>query len=72
VQRDGLGLTVIDAACDGKCDIDFVFDGGLERRICRAASWFVTAGLMFGLIFILRRRARLMRPATASYNAPHT
>jgi hypothetical protein len=53
VERDGLGLTVINAACNGKCDIDFVFDGGLERKTCRAVSWSVSAGLILALAFIM-------------------
>jgi hypothetical protein len=56
VSRDGIGLSVIHADCDGPCAIDFTFDGGLERKICRAASWTVTAGILIAGLFVLTRR----------------
>ncbi|HEY6343738.1 MAG TPA: hypothetical protein VIY49_19770 [Bryobacteraceae bacterium] len=38
VAPDGLGMSVIHPDCDGACSIDFVFDGGWERKLCRALS----------------------------------
>ncbi len=56
VTRDGLGLTVIHAGCNGPCSVDFVFDGGLERKLCRAASWTVAiCALAWGLVAFKRR-----------------
>jgi len=58
VVRDGIGLTVIRANCDGPCSINLVFDGGLERKFCRLASWTVTLAILIGGIFAHRRRRR--------------
>jgi hypothetical protein len=55
VTRDALGLTVIEAGCNGPCEVDFIFDGGMERRICRALSWTVTASVLIGGLIALRR-----------------
>jgi len=55
VTRDGLGLSVIHADCDGPCSVDFFFDGGLERKVCRALSWTVSIAALIGL-FVFRRR----------------
>jgi hypothetical protein len=62
VSRDGIGLSVIHADCDGPCTIDFIFDGGLERKICRGASWTVTAGILIASLFVLTRRIGAARP----------
>ena len=57
VTRDGIGLTEIHAACDGACEIDFVFDGGLERKICRILSWTVSGCVLIaGLVAFARRK----------------
>ncbi len=57
ITRDGLGLSEVHPACDGDCAIDFIFDGGLERKICRILSWTITAAaLLFGIFLALRRR----------------
>jgi hypothetical protein len=58
VIKDGLGLTAIQADCNGQCDIDFVFDGGMERKVCRALSWTVTATTLIGALIALRMRRR--------------
>lgn len=58
VTRDALGLTVIHPDCDGVCQVDFIFDGGLERKLCRAASWAVALGALAG-IWIARKRRKL-------------
>lgn len=55
VTRDGLGLSVIHADCDGPCSVDFLFDGGLERKVCRALSWIVTIGALLGFVVFYRR-----------------
>jgi hypothetical protein len=58
VRADAIGLTVIEPDCDGTCEVDFVFDGGLERRIYRGISWTVAAALLLApfLLAILRSR----------------
>jgi hypothetical protein len=57
VSHDAIGLSVIHADCDGACTVEFVFDGGLERKICRALSITVTiAGMLGALVAFQRRR----------------
>lgn len=57
VTRDGLGLSVVHASCDGPCSIDFVFDGGFERHFFRALSWITILALLLGGFIAYRRRA---------------
>jgi hypothetical protein len=57
VTRDGIGLSVIHANCDGPCTVDFVFDGGLERKICRALSWLTAIGGIVGAFLAFRMRS---------------
>jgi hypothetical protein len=57
VTRDEIGLSVVHAACDGACSIDFIFDGGFERKVCRALSLLTfLGGLGGGLVVFLRQR----------------
>ncbi len=58
ITRDGIGLMSIHTRCDGTCAIDFVFDGGFERKICRILSWSVSAGMLLGGFVALRKRPR--------------
>ena len=63
VTRDEIGLSVVHAACDGAYSIDFIFDGGLERKVCRALSWLTfLVGLAGGVVVF-----RLSREADASH-----
>jgi hypothetical protein len=51
VSRDGLGLSVVHASCDGACSVDFVYDGGFERHFVRGLWWAtVFAGLLGGVL----------------------
>ncbi|MDQ2948155.1 MAG: hypothetical protein M3Y27_19840 [Acidobacteriota bacterium] len=56
ITRDGIGLTEIQAPCDGDCDIDLVFEGGLERRICRFLSVGMLVGTLLGGFVAFRKR----------------
>jgi hypothetical protein len=56
VTRDGIGLSVIHADCDGPCTVDFIFDGGWERKICRALSWTIAIGGILGAFLALKMR----------------
>jgi hypothetical protein len=56
VTRDALGLTVIHAGCDGPCEVDLSFDGGLERKLFRAVSWTVAVAALAGFWIPRRRR----------------
>jgi hypothetical protein len=56
VTRDGIGLSVIHANCEGFCMIDFIFDGGWERKICRTLSWITAIGGIAGAFVAFKRR----------------
>jgi hypothetical protein len=56
--RDGIGFLVVRANCAGECEVDLNYDGGLEARLCRAASLgalLVAGGFVMG---VFRRRGR--------------
>lgn len=57
VTRDAIGLNVVHADCDGACSIDFVFDGGLERKVCRWLSLLTLLGGLAGAVVAFRRRS---------------
>lgn len=38
IFADGLGFMAVDPQCSGDCEIAIEFDGGLESKVCRAAS----------------------------------
>ena len=46
ITRDGLGLMTLHPMCSGPCEIGLVFEGGLERMICRILSWLVMLGVV--------------------------
>ena len=46
VGRDGLGLLVIHPRCNGPCEIEMIYDGGLEYKLCRAVSGLTALGLL--------------------------
>lgn len=55
VTRDGIGLSVVHAPCDGPCSIDFAFDGGFERHLFHALSWITIVALLLGGFFAHRK-----------------
>ncbi len=57
VTRDGIGLSVIHANCEGPCTVDFIFDGGTERKICRALSWITAIGGIVGGFLAFKMRS---------------
>jgi hypothetical protein len=61
VTRDGLGLMVVEPHCNGPCAIQLIFDGGIEREACRAASCTAAIGALAGGIFVFLRRRRESR-----------
>jgi hypothetical protein len=58
VFRDGLGLLGIRPDCRGPCEIELVYDGGLEHAATRAAHFFVMMGTLFWLSVTAWRRFR--------------
>lgn len=38
IEKDGLGLMALDPACNGACEIELTYDGGLEMQLLRLAS----------------------------------
>jgi hypothetical protein len=57
VGRDGLGLLVIQPDCRGPCEIELVYDGGLERQATRAASIATMIGVLAWLAIAWRKHA---------------
>lgn len=58
IARDGIGLMALEPECDGPCDIDLVFDGGRERKICRLVSLLTLLGVLAGAgVSWVRRKA---------------
>lgn len=49
VSSDALGLMVLEPECEGDCEVDLKFDGGLEMAVATGAS---TAALATGLLWI--------------------
>jgi hypothetical protein len=47
LRADGLGMIVIEPDHAGTGEFDLEFTGGLERSLCRLASLFASAGLLF-------------------------
>ena len=56
IRRDGLGLTIIEPDRAGRCDIEIVFGGGMERNICLAVSVATALALLFALLWTGGRR----------------
>ncbi len=56
VTRDAIGLSVVHPDCDGACSIDFIFDGGFERKLCRVLSGLTFAAGLVGAVVAIRRR----------------
>ena len=55
VYADGLGLMAIDPQCTGDCEIDLEFDGGVESKMCLAASAAVLLAVLAGFFWRARR-----------------
>jgi len=55
VYADGLGFMAIDPRCAGDCEIALEFDGGVESKICLAASAAVLLAVLAGFFWRARR-----------------
>jgi hypothetical protein len=63
IARDGLGFMVIEPRCQGPCEVQLVFDGGIEMRLANLAGG---AAILGGLgWFWWERRRRRARNQTA-------
>jgi hypothetical protein len=62
VGKDGLGMILVEPACQGPCEITLVYDGGLEWRATRLASLAVTGIVVFQFLRALRRHLRRSPP----------
>jgi hypothetical protein len=56
VQKDGLGLIVLDPACHGPCTVEMFYDGGTELTVARMASLTVMLGVLAWYIGLFARR----------------
>ena len=55
VHKDGLGLILLEPACQGRCEITLVYDGGLEWRATCLASLLALAGVLGCFVVNLAR-----------------
>lgn len=57
VERDPVGMMVIDPAIAGKCEMDLIYDGGPEMKTARAFSLLTAIGLLglTGYAFVRRK-----------------
>jgi len=53
IRSDGLGQMIVYPQCAGACEIEMVYDGGREAKLCRALSLLALLGI---LIAQIRRR----------------
>jgi hypothetical protein len=66
ISRDGIGLMVLQPACDGQCDIDLVFDVTSERNVCRLVSLLTMLAVFAGAGWSWVRRRRATELSRAS------
>ncbi len=67
IRSDGMGFMVVDPQCNGKCDLQMVYDGGLEMKIAnyvRGAAILVILMLLF-VPAVQRALSRPPRPSGA-------
>lgn len=66
IYRDHLGQLAVEAACNGPCQIELTYDGGLEMRFCRLLSLLALAGGLlwagFSALLGRRRKSSTVRP----------
>jgi hypothetical protein len=55
VEKDGLGLIKLEPACNGRCEVTLVYDGGTEWRVTCGASLIVMAGVVLMAGFRFRK-----------------
>ncbi len=61
IVRDGIGLMVLHPDCQGSCEIDLTFEGGLERRLCWFASLLVTLATVCAIGYRLLPNRRMLK-----------
>jgi len=57
IRKDGLGLMILDPACDGPCDVELFYGATAETWFCRVMSALVAAGLVTALGLRSRRNS---------------
>ncbi len=62
VAADALGLMLVEPQCTGDCTIKLIYDGGAERQLAIAASFFTMLAMAgaCGVVFRKTRRARML------------
>jgi hypothetical protein len=62
LRKDGIGLMWLRPGCNGPCDIELNYDGGIELRICRYVSIAAfTILAVFFLWYSIRSIAAILR-----------
>ncbi|MEN6536916.1 MAG: hypothetical protein ABFD89_24900 [Bryobacteraceae bacterium] len=55
VTGDAIGQIVVAPRCEGRCQVELVYDGGLERKVTQVVSWIA---LLAGMLFTLSPRRK--------------
>ena len=58
VEKDGLGLIKLEPACNGRCKVTLIYDGGVEWRLTSAVSLIVMACVILWIAFLFRESLR--------------
>jgi hypothetical protein len=61
LKSDGLGLMWLQPGCNGPCEVQLEYDGGIELRICRILSASALAGMMIFLCWTAVRARNTSR-----------
>jgi hypothetical protein len=57
VFGDGLGQLIVEPDCVGPCDVQLIYDGGVEMLTARILSWSALAGSLMWIAATWRKRA---------------
>ena len=55
LRSDGLGLMILEPACDGRCDIALTYDGGTEWRMTCISSLLAFIAIAGYIVYCFRR-----------------
>ena len=59
LRGDGLGLMVVEPACEGSCNVQLIYDGGWEMRMARTVSWSSCAGCLVWIALSRYKRRQI-------------
>lgn len=65
IFSDGIGLIAIEPRCAGPCLVELHYDGGLEMKLARFASWMALLAMLLWMVLCGVDQARQRNRATA-------